>query len=114
MRIAILSTLVLGAACDTTSSTVPADLSMPHPNADFGPEDLAGKQPPAATLAVVTTSSFTTSGAVNTIALADKSVTAAIDASIDQDNVVRVSERKVYVIDRSHGSVRVYDPVAQW
>lgn len=102
------------AACDTGTTATPSDMAMqPQPNVDFGPEKLDGGPNTQPTTAVVTSSSLMTSGSINTIALADKAPKKALDTTIDQDNLVRAAAGRVYVVDRTHGTIRIYDP-ATW
>lgn len=67
---------------------------------------------PRADFALVTTSGgfAAGTGAINTVKLSDHSVVRGIDTTIDQDNGVRIAGGKAYILDRSHGAVRVYDP----
>ena len=65
--------------------------------------------------ALVTTASFTSappSGALGTVRLEDRQVTRAIDTTLDADNGVRCEGGRCYVLDRSRGTVRIYDPAA--
>src|SRR5262245_53112067 len=65
---------------------------------------------PSGDFAVVTTSGGSgAGGAVNTIRLRDKQVLKGLDTSIDQDNQVRVVDGKAYVLNRTPGTLRIYD-----
>ncbi|HEX2569214.1 MAG TPA: hypothetical protein VH877_06595 [Polyangia bacterium] len=97
MRTIYLVGLLLFAACDR---------SEPGENPDAG--GLTG-------FALVTTASFTSSppsGALGTVRLEDRQVTQAIDTTLDADNDVRCAGGRCYVLDRTHGTVRIYDPGA--
>jgi hypothetical protein len=113
---------LLATGCNNTTTVSPA--GGPVPDGAVAPDDLAGMTPPpVATTAVVTTSSLNFmggGGSINTVRLADKMPTHsvkggnALDTSIDVDNVVRAAGGKVYVLDRTHGSLRIYDPSQMW
>ena len=65
--------------------------------------------------ALVTTASYTStppSGALGTVRLEDRRVATAIDTTLDADNDVRCAGGHCYVLDRTHGTVRIYDPAA--
>jgi hypothetical protein len=65
---------------------------------------------PTGSFAVVTTSGgFGAGGAVNTVRLSDKTIFTGLDTTIDQDNAVRVANSKAYVLNRTPGSLFVYD-----
>jgi hypothetical protein len=69
---------------------------------------------PAGNFAVVTTSGgVMAGGAVNTIRLSDRMVVEGLDTTIDQDNTVRVQHGQAYVVNRTPGTVFVYD-VSNW
>src|SRR5262245_59450704 len=94
--------------CPGGNGTMTGD--MFHPPQDLGPEG-DGPMVPQATNAVVTGSDFTGgTGSINTIKLSDKSVTKAIDTTLDSDNDVRCVTGTCYVLDHTHGTVRLYDP----
>lgn len=67
--------------------------------------DMAGAARP---LAVVAGSDYKT-GALATVALGSRSVRKNLDV-LDAQPVVRVFAGKVYVLDQTHGAVRIYDP----
>src|SRR5438132_614230 len=102
-------TLCVAGCGDDTMATRP-----PVPVPDLHVETFGDGGVAAPSTAVVTTSSLMMGGggALNTVKLADKSTTLKIDTTLDQDNVVRAAGRTVYVIDRSHGTLRVYVPDA--
>jgi hypothetical protein len=60
--------------------------------------------------AIVTTSGgFGAGGAVNAVRIDSKAVTKALDTTVDQDNQVRVFDGKAYVLNRTPGTLFVYD-----
>src|SRR6478609_5280822 len=62
------------------------------------------------TVAIVTSrDALNMTGAINTIGLSDRKVTPAIDTTLDSDNVVRVAGGKVYLLNRTHDNLRIYD-----
>ena len=108
------ATCAFAAGCgdNGTAMMTPADMALPGISMDLKPENADLGHGPGATTAVVTTSSLMTFGALNTVRLADKTVTKQIDTTLDQDNAVEAQGGKVLVLDRTHGSLRVYDPGA--
>lgn len=116
MRIGIALSFLVAAGCGDNTMNQPApDFSAPGdmaigPNVDFSKETFPDLVMAKATEAIVTTSSFMTTGTLNTVALSDHTVTKGIDDTLDQQNVVSVSDGKTFVLDQTHGSVRVYDP----
>lgn len=87
---------------------------------DGGTDGSSGGSPDLATTAsggyaVVTTADFTgKTGWLNTIKLSDHSLATKIDTTLDFDNDVRCVDAKCYVLDHTHGTVRIYDPSAMW
>jgi hypothetical protein len=69
--------------------------------------------PSGNTAIVLTSGGFGAGGAVNSVGLADHKVTTAIDTSIDQDNAIRIADGKAWVLNRTPGSLFVYD-TASW
>ncbi len=81
--------LVFAAGCSSGSN------NPPLPTGDF---------------AVVTTSGgFGAGGAVNTIELSNGTVDKGLDTTIDQDNTIRIADGKAYELNRTPGTLRVYD-----
>jgi hypothetical protein len=65
------------------------------------------------TTAVVITNAFPSPvGGLNTVKLSDRSTMKGIDNTLDSDSVVRAFGGKVYVLFRTKGVMRVYDPAA--
>lgn len=63
--------------------------------------------------ALVTTASYSPpSGAFGTVRVEDRQVTRAIDTTLDADNGVRCAGGRCYVLDRTRGTVSIYDPAA--
>src|SRR5437762_484220 len=105
MRTTTLALLALAGCGDNVMTGTP-DMAQFSP--DIQMEDLATTMPPAATTAVVTTSSFMPmgSGTLNTIALgAGHAVTKGIDNTLDQDNDVFAGNGMVFVLDHTHSSL---------
>lgn len=90
--------LLLLAACDQDQ---PAPLTTP---------DLAPPPPPNQGTAIVATSDFV-SGALASVELGSRAVRKDLDV-VDAQPVVRIYDGKVYVLDQTHGVLRVYDPAA--
>jgi hypothetical protein len=117
MRIGIALSFLVAAGCgDSTMNNPAPDFSAKGdmavgPNQDLKMETFPDLAMPKAMEAIVTTSSFMTTGTLNTVALSsDHTATKGIDNTLDQQNVVSVSNGKAFVLDQTHGSVRVYDP----
>ncbi len=109
MRTLALALLVAG--CGDNTMTANPDMASAY-LPDIQMEDLANNMPPAATTAIVTTSSFMPmgSGTLDTVALADHKVNMGVDNTLDQDNDVFYGDGMAFVLDHTHSSLRVYDP----
>lgn len=82
-----------------------------------GTVDMAsgGPLPELVGQAVVVAGDFTSPlGSLSTVKLSDRSVRKSIDTSLDSDSVVRASGGKVWVLSRTKGVLRIYDPAADY
>jgi|GEM_PF-3106596 len=62
-------------------------------------------------LAVVTSrDGANVAGSINTVDRSTKAITKAIDTTLDADHIVRVSDGKLFVLNRTKGTVRRYNP----
>lgn len=124
-RFARTLTLPLGlslalAACGGSSATNSdggtdgGDMGRVIEQPDLGPEEFSDGGG-GATTAVLTTADFTgTGGTLGTVALSGHAQKTLDSSTIDNDSIVRAFNGKVYVLDRTHGTLRIYDPAKQF
>lgn len=93
--------LLLGACSGGPMNPSPADMAS-------SPGDLAARKP----LAVIATSDFV-SGTLASLDLGSRAVEKSLD-TIDPQSIVRAYGGLVYVLDQSHGVLRIYDPAKAW
>lgn len=104
------------AACGSSATVLP-DAGIPDSAAaDDAMADAASSGDsatlPIPTNAIITTASMSSgTGALNTVTLAaEHQVTPAIDTTLDSDTDVRCLGGKCYLLNRTHGTLRIYDP----
>ena len=113
MRSSICLTFLFAACGQTvTPGDAGTQLDFTVGRMDAPPEtaDLAPVTPPATYAVVNTVSSDFTTGAINTVKLADMSVKKAIDTTLSSDNDVRCFAGACYVFDHTKGVITIYDP----
>lgn len=110
--------VLLATACDPSEVSVTDDAGAAPDAAKVGDaaddarsHDDGASLPP--TRAVITTATIAGggggTGALNAVDLTSRTVDVAIDTTLDPDTDVRCSEGKCYVVNRTHGTLRIYD-----
>ncbi len=96
----------------TRLATLPLALTTAFAVAGCNPPGPKGLTQGLTNLAVVTSrDGANTAGSINTIDRTTKKITTGIDTTLDADHVVRVSDGKLFVLNRTKGNVRRYNPL---